>query len=50
MVVLYLGLLGFLAFIIGVGILGLWLRRHPSKVNAEKSSRFRRFCEHMVKQ
>ena len=39
MVVLYLGLLGFLAFIMGVGILGLWLRRHPSKVIAEKSSR-----------
>ena len=43
MVVLYLGLLGFLAFIMGVGILGLWLRRHPSKVNAEKSSRIMHF-------
>jgi protein-S-isoprenylcysteine O-methyltransferase Ste14 len=39
MVVLYLGLLGLLAFVVGVGILGLWLRKHPSKVNAEKSSR-----------
>ena len=36
-------LLGFLAFIMGVGILGLWLRRHPSKVNAEKSSRIVHF-------
>jgi protein-S-isoprenylcysteine O-methyltransferase Ste14 len=43
MVVLYLGFLGFLAFIMGVGILGLWLRRHPSKVNAEKSSRIMHF-------
>jgi len=43
MVVLYLGLLGFLAFIMGVGILGLWLRKHPSKVNAEKSSRIMHF-------
>ena len=43
MVVLYLGLLGFVAFIIGVGILGLWLRRHPSKANAEKSSRIMHF-------
>jgi len=43
MVVLYLGLLGLLAFIMGVGILGLWLRRHPSKVNAEKSSRIMHF-------
>jgi len=43
MVVLYLGLLGFLAFIMGVGILGLWLRRHPSKINAEKSSRIMHF-------
>ena len=43
MVVLYLGLLGFVAFIMGVGILGLWLRRHPSKANAEKSSRIMHF-------
>ena len=43
MVVLYLGLLGFWAFIFGVGILGLWLRKHPSKVNAEKSSRIMHF-------
>ena len=38
MVVLYLVFLGFLAFALGVGILGFWLRKHPSKVNAEKSS------------
>jgi len=43
MVVLYLGFLGLLAFIMGAGILGLWLRRHPSKVNAEKSSRIMHF-------
>ena len=43
MVVLYLGLLGFVAFNMGVGILGLWLRRHPSKANAEKSSRIMHF-------
>jgi protein-S-isoprenylcysteine O-methyltransferase Ste14 len=43
MVVLYLGLLGFAAFIIGVGILGIWLRRHPSKANAETSSRIVHF-------
>ena len=43
MVVLYLGLFGILVFVMGVGILGLWLRRHPSKVNAEKSSRVMHF-------
>ena len=43
MVVLYLGLLGLLAFIMGGSILGLWLRRHPSKANAEKSSRIMHF-------
>jgi len=43
MAVLYFGLLGFLAFILGVGILGSWLRKHPSKVNAEKSSRILHF-------
>jgi len=31
MIVLYLGLLGLLAFVVGVVILGLWLRRYPSK-------------------
>jgi protein-S-isoprenylcysteine O-methyltransferase Ste14 len=43
MIVLYLGLLGLLAFLAGVAILGLWLRKHPSKVNAEKSSRVMHF-------
>lgn len=43
MIVLYLGLLGFLVFVFGVGILGLWLRKHPSKVNAEESSRIAHF-------
>jgi protein-S-isoprenylcysteine O-methyltransferase Ste14 len=39
MIVLYLGLFGLVAFVLGVVILGLWLRKHPTKVNAEKSSR-----------
>jgi protein-S-isoprenylcysteine O-methyltransferase Ste14 len=43
MLVPYLGLLGLLAFIMGGWILGLWLRKHPSKVNAEKSSRIMHF-------
>ena len=43
MLVLFLGLLGLLAFIMGVGILGLWLRKHPTKANAEKSSRIMHF-------
>jgi len=43
MIVLYLGLLGLLAFVVGVVILGLWLRRYSSKVNAEKSSRIAHF-------
>jgi len=43
MVVLYLGFLGLLAFILGVWVLGVWLRRHPSKANAEKSSRIMHF-------
>lgn len=43
MVVLYLGFVGLLAFIIGAGILGFWLRKHPSKTNAETSSRIMHF-------
>lgn len=43
MIVLYLGLVGLLAFIMGAGILGFWLRKHPSKTNAEKSSRIMHF-------
>ena len=43
MIVLYLGLSGLLAFIMGAGILGVWLRKHPSKTNAERSSRIMHF-------
>lgn len=43
MIVLYLGLIGILAFAVGAGGLGVWLRRHPSKSNAEKSSRIMHF-------
>lgn len=39
MFILYLGLAGLITFTIGVGISGLWLRKHPSGDNAEKSSR-----------
>jgi protein-S-isoprenylcysteine O-methyltransferase Ste14 len=39
MFVLYLGVVGFLIFTLGVGVLGLWLRRNPSRPNAERSSR-----------
>jgi protein-S-isoprenylcysteine O-methyltransferase Ste14 len=39
MFVLYLAVVGFLVFTLGVGILGIWLRRHRSRVNAENSSR-----------
>jgi len=39
MFILYLALAGLLIFSFGVWIIGLWLRQHPSKVNAEKSSR-----------
>jgi protein-S-isoprenylcysteine O-methyltransferase Ste14 len=43
MIVVYLGLAGLLIFIIGTGILGVWLRRHRSKANAENSSRIMHF-------
>jgi protein-S-isoprenylcysteine O-methyltransferase Ste14 len=43
MIVLYFALVGLLAFIIGAGILGVWLRKHPSKTNAENSSRIMHF-------
>jgi protein-S-isoprenylcysteine O-methyltransferase Ste14 len=39
----YLILIGLLLFALGVGVLGVWLRRHPSKENAEKSSRVMHF-------
>jgi protein-S-isoprenylcysteine O-methyltransferase Ste14 len=34
---------GLFAFVVGTTILGLWLRKHPSKVNAENSSRIMHF-------
>jgi protein-S-isoprenylcysteine O-methyltransferase Ste14 len=43
MVTLYIGLVGLLAFIFGVAILGFWLRRSPSKEHAERSSRVMHF-------
>jgi protein-S-isoprenylcysteine O-methyltransferase Ste14 len=43
MVTLYLGLIGLLVFLVGVGISGLRLRGHPSTANAEKISRATQF-------
>jgi len=43
MFTLYLFLIGVLSFAVGTGILGVWLRRHPSKINAEKTSRIMHF-------
>lgn len=43
MIILYLGVLGLLAFVLGTVILGRWLRAHPSKSNAEQSSRIIHF-------
>jgi protein-S-isoprenylcysteine O-methyltransferase Ste14 len=43
MAVLFLGLIGILAFVSGTVILGIWLRQHPSKENAENSSRIMHF-------
>jgi protein-S-isoprenylcysteine O-methyltransferase Ste14 len=43
MIVLYFGLVGLLAFVLGVAILGVWLRKNPSKANAENSSRIMHF-------
>ena len=43
MFVLYLGFAGLLAFAVGAGVLGLWLRKNPSKENAERSSRVMHF-------
>ena len=39
MVVLYIASAGWLSFVLGVAVLGLWLRKHPSQANAERSSR-----------
>ena len=33
MIVLYFGLFGLLAFVLGAGILGMWLRQNRSKEN-----------------
>ena len=43
MIILYLGLVGLLAFGMGAAVLGLWLRKNPSKANAENSSRSMHF-------
>lgn len=43
MIALYLGIIGYLAFLFGVIGLAIWLRRHPTKENAEKSSRVLHF-------
>ena len=43
MFVLYLGFAGLLAFAVGAGVLGVWLRKNPSKENAERSSRVMHF-------
>jgi protein-S-isoprenylcysteine O-methyltransferase Ste14 len=39
----YFILIGLFSFAVGVGVLGRWLRKHPSKANAEKSSRVMHF-------
>ncbi|NTW03761.1 MAG: isoprenylcysteine carboxylmethyltransferase family protein [Oscillochloris sp.] len=41
--VLYPGVLGVLAFVLGTVILGLWLRKYPSKANADQASRIMHF-------
>jgi len=43
MFVFYVAVLGLSAFLLGVGALGLCLRKHPSKANAEKLSRLLHF-------
>jgi protein-S-isoprenylcysteine O-methyltransferase Ste14 len=43
MFTLYVILIGLLFFAVGVAILGVWLRQHPSKENAERSSRIMHF-------
>lgn len=40
---LYLGTLGIITFVAGAAILGLWLRRSPSKENADRASRVMHF-------
>ncbi len=43
MIALYLGLLGLFAFVLGFVVLGILLRKHPAKENAEKFSRIIHF-------
>ena len=43
MFVLYLGLIGLIFFTLGAWVLGMWLRKHPSRKNAERSSRIVHF-------
>jgi protein-S-isoprenylcysteine O-methyltransferase Ste14 len=43
MVVLYIGLIGLIAFVVTVAVAGLWLNENPSKINAEKASRIVQF-------
>ena len=43
MIVLYFGLVGLLAFVLAAASSGVWLRKHPSKENAERSSRIMHF-------
>ncbi len=43
MLSIYLGLFGLLGFIFGLVALGIGLRKHPSKANAEKYSRVMHF-------
>jgi protein-S-isoprenylcysteine O-methyltransferase Ste14 len=43
MIALYVWLIGIVIFILGAGYFGVWLRRNPSKENAEKSSRVVQF-------
>jgi protein-S-isoprenylcysteine O-methyltransferase Ste14 len=39
----YFIVLGLVVFAVGVGVLGIWLRKNPSKENAEKTSRIMHF-------
>lgn len=43
MLTLYVATLGLAAFVTSVAALGLWLRRHPTRANAEKASRVLHF-------
>ena len=43
MFTIYLAIIGVLSFFVGAWILGIWLRKNPSKENAERSSRVMHF-------